>query len=119
MPRIYSNPPPEAGALTPLVLNLNPAADGRQRISDPDGNFAGTPLEKPFNLRSTDKTSSTLGVAWDYNDQGQTGFQIRTWISGVDNAWQDKGTVGPNTRGYVLTGLPANTNVGFQVKANA
>jgi len=112
-----SNPPPVVGALAPLVLELTPAEDLRQRISDPDGNY--TPgFPPPFNVRTVDKSlPNAITFAWDYNDQGQAGFKVRTWITGVNNAWQSQGTLGPNERRFTVSEAPFSTSVGIQVSA--
>ena len=99
---------------TPYYVRVIALGNGTVYIDSPPSNVrnAVTPLSKPENFRSTDKTTNSVTLAWN-SVPGATSYQIRyrtdhgTW--GVPNTY--------NSSPATVPGLAANTLYVFQVRA--
>jgi hypothetical protein len=67
----------------------------------------------PSNVRVTAISQDTVRIEWTENSDNETGFRVRRLVNGV----LDLRTVAANTTSYDWTGLPAGTQVCFQVIA--
>ena len=103
-------------ALPDLVLELAPAEDDKQRISDPDGSYV-IDLPPVENLSVSAKTSSTMRIQWTYpSGTPITGFNIEQSI-GQPASWNKVATVSPTTFNWSAVGLPSDTYIGHRVNA--
>lgn len=110
-------------AITPIVYNLTPAADGAQRTNDPTGSHVPSlTLPTPTNLQVTATGQTTQTIAWEMpvlEDTEQFETQIATSDAPLD--WQPAPT--PIHDNWVLsvtyTGLATGTNYGHRVRAIA
>jgi len=108
---------PTFATLPDLQLVLKAGPDGNQVISDPDGLRPPLDVIPPVSdLVSTGTGPSSMTVAWSYvNEDKHDGFRTEVQIAG--GSWQAGATLGPATRGWAASGLPASTSVSIRVIA--
>ncbi len=70
----------------------------------------------PSGLTATAISSSQINLAWTDNaGWNEDGFKIER--SGTGNSWTQIATVGPDVTSYSSSGLPANKNYSYRVRA--
>ncbi len=84
------------------------------RVS-PEGPPPATPAA-PTALAATAASSSAINLSWTDNSTNETGFAIER-KTGATGTYAQVATVGANIRTYSNTGLAANTNYYYRVRA--
>ncbi len=75
-----------------------------------------TPPTAPSTLTATGVSNSQINLAWTDNASNETGFKIER-KTGVDGAYTQIATVGADITSYSNTGLTANTQYFYRVRA--
>lgn len=92
------------------------SADGYTGYSNVDAGATLTPLPSaPTSLGATAASPSAINLAWTDNATNETGFKIERSTDGSNYAQID--TTGANVTTYGDTGLSANTNYYYRVRA--
>ena len=99
-------------SLYALAVNV----DGSQNTSFPGGTKPGEVIA-PDSLATTNQTSSTVDLDWNYSGFGQTGFYLEQSVQGSSIAWEMLPDQEASARSYQAAGLPGGAHVGFRVRA--
>jgi len=72
----------------------------------------------PGSLIATAISSSQIDLTWtDNSGHNEDGFKIERSGTGTGNSWTQIATVGPDVTTYSSTGLAANKNYSYRVRA--
>jgi titin len=74
------------------------------------------PPTAPGALEATEVSASRIDLAWDDNSGDETGFRIER-KTGAAGGWSEIATVAANVESYENTGLDANTEYYYRVRA--
>lgn len=81
------------------------------------GVYTLVPPAAPSNLAATTISTSQINLAWSDNANTEDGFKIER-KTGAAGSWSEIAQVGANTTTYSNSGLPANTEYYYRVRAH-
>ncbi|GAA0892675.1 hypothetical protein GCM10009122_23540 [Fulvivirga kasyanovii] len=86
-------------------------------IATGTSNGGGTTVAAPSALTANVVSSTQVVLTWNDNSSNETGFSIERAVN--SGSYSQIATVAPNTTSYTNTGLAANTNYSYRVRAYA